>query len=135
MVVKTKLKKHSKSSTLNPVLQEKENIAHQLFQGRCYVCRKKYGKGFGFHHTEYLKGELQSKDFGSIIWYHAYLLPILLEDPKRFFLLCKNCHFQMYLADLNKKQFARLFEVLSITKPRKRKNRKNKKSKNKVRET
>lgn len=126
MVAKTKHKKRTKSSTVNPILVEKRNIANELFNGRCYVCHKKYGKGFAFHHTEYLDGDLQSKDFGNIIWYHAYLLPLVLDDPFRFFLLCKNCHFQMYLADLEPEQFARLFEVLALTKPRSRKKKKSK---------
>jgi len=114
------LKKQSKRSKVNPVIVEKKNIAYELFEGRCYICRKKYGKGFGYHHNDYLDGELKFNDFNDTIWYHAYLLPLVLEDPERFWLLCKPCHFQMYLADLEDERFDRLAEVVRSTKPRER---------------
>ncbi len=119
MAVRIRSKKQSKHSHVDPVLEEKKKIAIELFQGSCYVCRRKYGKYFGFHHKDYEEDDLKSTDFRGTIWYHCYLLEIVLNHPERFWLLCNKCHFLMFLADLDDARFDRLAEVVRSTAPRK----------------
>ena len=120
MDAQTRSKKRSKrSKKIDPVIEEKKKIAQELYAGVCYVCRRKYGKGFGFHHKEYFYYDLKSDDFVSTIWYHCYLLEIVLNYPGRFWLLCRKCHFLMFLADLEDARFDRLCEVVRSTETRK----------------
>jgi len=127
VVAKIHSKKQSKSSkTKDPILIEKKKIAKEFFNGCCYICRKNYGKYFAFHHQEYYEDDLTSEDFNNTIWYHTYLLPLVLEEPERFWLLCRKCHFHQWLADIPSDQLGRLFEVVCATKPRKHVKRINK---------
>ena len=119
VAVRIPLKKQSKLSKVNPVLLEKKKIACDLYEGRCFICRRNYGKYFGFHHKDYEDDDLKSTDFRGTIWYHCYLLEIVLNHPERFWLLCNRCHFLMFLADLSDERFDRLAEVVRSTAPRK----------------
>ncbi len=119
MAVRTHLRKQSKHSKVDPVLIEKKKIAIELYYGVCYICRKKYGKGFLYHHKEYEDEDLKSDDFASTIWYHCYLLELILQQPERFRLFCRNCHFLMFIADYEEERQARLWECIKETKPRK----------------
>lgn len=63
-----------------------------LYEGRCRICEKKYGKGFLFHHLWYWADELIYSNFKSTDLYHKYLILIIYEEPYRFVLLCGPCH-------------------------------------------
>ncbi len=63
-----------------------------LFDGHCYICLKKFGKNFHFHHIEYRTEELKHSDFNSFFKYNSYVLPIIETMPDKFALLCHKCH-------------------------------------------
>ena len=74
------------------IMEEKKRVA-KLYGGRCFICEKKYGRGFLFHHRKYVQGERIYKDFKSSTAYNEYILPIIEADKeKRFSLLCSPCH-------------------------------------------
>jgi hypothetical protein len=76
----------------HPILKKKEELAILEFGGVCFVCKKKFGKGFSFHHLNYKKGRLTYKSFTSTVNYHKYVLPEIKKEPWRFILLCKAHH-------------------------------------------
>jgi len=62
------------------------------FDGKCYVCGKKFGKWFVFHHKRYLNSDKIYSDFKDSYSYNEYVLPVIKSDPNRFALLCKKHH-------------------------------------------
>jgi hypothetical protein len=95
---------------------DRKQIAILLYQERCFVCHKKYGKNFQFHHKEYEKGEKKWKDFKNAEEYWQYVSKKIIENPKRFVLLCKKCHWHIDktrggLSRMNKDKVVRLFIV------------------------
>lgn len=74
---------------------DREEIAKSLFGGKCFVCHKKFGKRFTFHHLFYLKREKQWKDFKNRDDYYKYLHPKIIKQPDRFLLLCNICHWRI----------------------------------------
>lgn len=64
----------------------------KIFNSECFVCRKRYGRGFLYHHLKYFFNEKIYRDFRSTIDYNNYILPIVKENPDRFLLLCSPCH-------------------------------------------
>jgi hypothetical protein len=113
--------------TNDSVLREKKRVALEFFDGKCFVCPKKYGKGFAYHHVEYDPTRKTHSDFKTTIEYNRYVLPEIIAEPDRFYLLCKTCHARVdhwrsgQLGHLPKDQLARLFMVAyrTIPKPRK----------------
>ncbi len=85
----------------------------ELFSSVCYVCDKKYGKRFHFHHVRYRDNELVYSDFNSNDNYQLYVLPIIQNRPLDFELLCNKHH---YLVEILK-QFKpeRLDKLFCIT--------------------
>ena len=74
---------------MNPLLIE---IAlGKLFENRCYVCRKKRGKGFVFHHIRY-DGK-SYRDYPTSKQYLENLILEIMKEPKNFLLLCRKHHF------------------------------------------
>lgn len=90
----------------------KRAVALNLFDGVCYVCGKRYGKKFHFHHLSYKDGELTYKDFTTNFKYQKYILPIIEQRPLDFELLCHKHH---YLVEILKKfkpeRLDKLFDV------------------------
>ena len=72
--------------------KKKKLVADKYFEGICFICRKKYGRGFTFHHLTYVLGERIYRDFPDTIKYNLYILPIVSKNPERFMLLCKKHH-------------------------------------------
>ena len=111
------------------VVNEKLRVARELFEGRCYVCRKPFGNGFAFHHNEYDPNRKTHKDFKNTIDYNRYVLPEVIAHAERFYLLCKICHARIdqprygYLGHITKDRLERLFEVARKTIPGPRKTR------------
>lgn len=115
--------------TNNSVLQEKKRVAEELFEDRCFICRKPYGKGFAFHHEIYDESRKTHSDFPNTIAYNRYVLPEIIASPERFWLLCKICHAKIdqprfgYLGHMDKDKLARLFLVAQRTTPKPKKTR------------
>lgn len=73
--------------------QEKQKIALlPRFKNRCFVCWKKFGKGFTFHHLFYTPGEPDYTQFKDSTKYQVALIPYVKKNPKQFLLLCKVHH-------------------------------------------
>lgn len=92
--------------------------AAQLYGGKCFVCEKKYveRRGFLFHHLKYIFGEPTYRDFPDTIKYNLFIIPIVLKEPNRFLLLCKQCHTTLEKLKKRKKEnFLRLLIALFRT--------------------
>ncbi len=97
----------------NEIKKWKRAVATNLFDGVCYVCNKKYGKSFHFHHLSYREDELTYRDFKNNSDYQKYVLPIIEQRPFDFELLCHKHH---YLVEILKRfkpeRLDRLFDVV-----------------------
>ncbi len=67
-------------------------LAQKYYKNRCYVCHRKFGKGFAFHHLWYESDDAIYKNFKSPDLYHQALMPLIISNTKRFLLLCKGHH-------------------------------------------
>lgn len=72
-------------------------MAHELYGGCCWLCKKKFSTKFVFHHLYYVKGEKTYRDFYKEGLYDReaylrYLLPIIQRDPWKCILVCPTCH-------------------------------------------
>jgi len=76
------------------ILQERKRRVASLprFKSRCFVCWKKFGKYFVFHHIYYVEGEPYHKAFKDSTNYQLAVLPIIENNPAQFLLLCKVHH-------------------------------------------
>jgi len=96
------------------VKEYKRQVAEQLFFSECYVCHKRYGKRFQFHHLTYRDNEKTYANFkNNNDDYQLYILPIIESRPLDFELLCNKHH---YLVEILKRfkpeRFERLFDVV-----------------------
>ena len=80
-----------KTTKKKRIRDEKRRLA-KLYKSECYICHKKFGKGFLFHHIRYVEGERTHSDFKDSDTYNEYLCPIIEGRPKGFLLLCRNHH-------------------------------------------
>lgn len=88
-----------------------------LYNSECYVCKKKFGKGFTFHHKKYYTHEKTYKDFKNANRYQFYILPIIKKRPRDFALLCYKHHYMVErLKRFNKDNFKRLVKVVEDSK-------------------
>ncbi len=91
----------------------KKAVAAKHFESKCYVCGKRYGKNFHFHHLTYREDEKIHSDFSSNDKYQEYILPIIEKRPFHFELLCHKHH---YLVEILKRfkpeRLERLFCVV-----------------------
>lgn len=96
----------------------KKYYAKKYYANRCYVCHKKFGKGFAFHHLYYLKNDAIYKDFKNSNAYHRELEKFINLNPKRFLLLCKAHHHLVEWAASIKDQakWRRFCKARSLTK-------------------
>jgi len=86
----------------------------ELFDSVCYVCAKKYGKRFSFHHKRYIPKERTYKDFknNDNNNYQLYILPIIQQRPQDFELLYHKYHYLVeILKKFNPERLAKLFNV------------------------
>jgi len=65
---------------------------NRRFHSRCYICWKKFGKGFQFHHLWYVEGEPLYSDYGNSSDYRIALAPYIRKSPQQFLLLCRAHH-------------------------------------------
>jgi hypothetical protein len=70
----------------------KKRLAKKYYNNRCYVCHKKFGKYFAFHHLWYEESDAIYKNFKNSNTYHVELERFITLNPKRFLLLCKAHH-------------------------------------------
>lgn len=75
------------------VKKYKRQVATELFNSECYVCHKRYGKNFHFHHLTYKDNEKTYGDFKNNYSYQLYILPIIEDRPLDFELLCNRHHY------------------------------------------
>ncbi len=72
---------------------EKQKVALlPRFKNRCFVCWKKFGRGFTFHHLWYRDDEPYYSNFKDSTKYQLALLPYVKKRPTQFLLLCKVHH-------------------------------------------
>ncbi len=100
-----------KQSKRKEIKKYKRQVAI-LFDSKCYVCDKKYGKRFSFHHILYSNNEKTYRDFSNSDNYQLYILPIIEERPLDFELLCHKHHYLVEILKLFKSErLERLFDV------------------------
>ena len=95
---------------------DRKNLAGLYFDGQCFICQKKFGKRFQFHHLWYEKNEKKWNDFSNADDYWEYVQVKIKENPKRFRLLCRMCHHRIDkpkggLSRMKKDKVVRLFIV------------------------
>ena len=66
--------------------------AAKLLGAKCAICHKQFGQKFHFHHKIYKEHEKTYRDFKSSIHYNIYICPRIIQEPKRFSLLCQSHH-------------------------------------------
>lgn len=72
------------------IKSEKKKLA-RLKRSRCYICHKKFGKGFVFHHLYYSGDE---PDFKADKYsYYAHVFKQVRDRPQQFALLCHAHHY------------------------------------------
>jgi len=95
------------------VKKYKRQIAMELFSSECYVCHKRYGKNFHFHHLTYRVGEKVYSDFKNNDDYQLYILPIIENRNLDFELLCNKHHYLVeQLKRFRHERLERLFDVV-----------------------
>jgi len=108
------MKKKKKKNKKEIIKKYKKDVAKELFSGECYVCHKRYGKRFHFHHIRYVHNEKTYRDFSNKDNYQLYILPIIEERPSDFELLCHKHHYLVEILKLFKhERLVRLFNVVS----------------------
>ena len=65
-------------------------LAEVFFKSKCFVCGKKYRKGFVFHHIKYDKASY--RDFKTADDYTRFVNNEVAHSPERFALLCRGHH-------------------------------------------
>ena len=94
---------------------------HRRFKNRCYVCRKPFGKGFAFHHIWYIINDVKYSDYKDSLKYHIQLEELILQNPKRFLLLCRvHHHFVEWGNKLNEPAFKRFVKAVGMTRKARR---------------
>ena len=91
--------------------KEKESVA-KLFQSRCYVCHKRFGKKFTFHHLHYedITTIYRDKD------YHEKLYKDIRRHPAQFLLVCNRHHYAIEnLKRYSKPIFDRLVKAVEMS--------------------
>ena len=96
----------------------KEIVAKKYFKNRCYVCHKKYGKYFLFHHLWYIENDVIYKHYKNTITYNEALMPLVIKNKKRFLLLCRAHHKYVEWASSikNKDMWKRFIKARTMTK-------------------
>lgn len=90
--------------------------AEEHFDGKCFVCQKKFGKYFVFHHVRYTDGEKVYSDFDNSVEYNIYLMDKISEHPEDFALLCnKHHHVVETLKRFNRDRLSRLLVMVMIS--------------------
>jgi len=74
------------------MIPDRKEIAEEFYDNKCYVCQKKFGKYFQFHHLWYHDDEKIYSDFKRQKDYWKYVVYAIMEEPERFMLLCRTCH-------------------------------------------
>ena len=89
---------------------------NRRFHSRCFVCWKKFGKGFHFHHLFYVDGEPVYSDYSNSTDYRIAIIPYIRKNPKQFLLLCTAHHRMVeWLAKMGNVKFRRLTRARRLT--------------------
>ena len=90
--------------------------AREYYDDRCFVCHKKFGKYFVFHHIRYVDGEKIYADFENSVDYNIYLCDSIKEHPQDFALLCnKHHHVLEMLKRFKRDRLGRLLVMVMIS--------------------
>ena len=101
------------------LLEQKRAVASlSRFKSQCYVCLKKFGKYFTFHHLYYIEGEPYHKNYMDNTDYQLAVLPYVRKNPKQFLLLCRTHHKYVEWAKSikNKDMWMRFLRARSMSK-------------------
>lgn len=94
-----------------PWWNEKEACA-KLYGSRCFVCHKKFGKRFTFHHKDYE----EITTFYTDRDYHEKLYKDIRATPAKFLLLCNRHHYSIEsLKKYNPKTLDRLIKAVKMS--------------------
>lgn len=100
-------------------IKNKRKQTAELFENKCLVCNKKFGKSFHFHHIKYVKDEKKYSDFkkhssSQMNWmdYQEYVLPIIQKRPEGFALLCNSHH--RFVEFMIKFKLERLVKIVTL---------------------
>lgn len=94
------------------IIKKYRRYVAKLFNSECYVCHKKYGKNFQFHHLTYRDDEKTYRDFKNNNDYQLYILPTIESTPIFFVLLCHKHHYLIeHLKRFKPDRLERLFDV------------------------
>ena len=107
-----KKKKRKKPKTEAALILGK--LAKQYYNNKCYVCHRKFGKGFALHHMwYYAEYEVRHSDYKDRNHYYRDLEALVHNYPTRFALLCKNHHFLVErMAAMKPLTWSRLIEIV-----------------------
>ena len=105
---------------MNKVLfEEKKTVAAEYYDGKCFVCERKFGKGFTFHHLWYNIGEPTYRDFAYNEDYQIFVLKAVAKMPDQFILLCKKHHVAVERLKRYKiETFRRLLKAVNMSRDR-----------------
>ena len=104
----------TKRDTVNE--QMRKTAKNRRFHSRCFVCWKKYGKGFHFHHLWYVEGEPMYRDYNSSTDYRIAVIPYIQKSPQQFLLLCTAHHRMVeWLSKMGAVKFRRLSRARRLT--------------------
>jgi len=69
----------------------------KLYGERCYVCHRKFGKGFTFHHLYYkeIGREANENTIYTDRDYHERIYAEIRKNPKQFLLVCNKHHYNI----------------------------------------
>ena len=95
-----------------------------LFDSKCLVCAKKFGKSFHFHHIKYYENEKKYSDFNKhsssqMNWmdYQDYILPIIQKRSEGFALLCNSHHrFVEFMISFKLERLVKIVTLAFVTK-------------------
>jgi len=73
-------------------IQDERKETAKILGGKCYVCHKRWAKGFTFHHLFYRKRDRKYSDFPNSEAYNEYVLNVVRTEPDRFAILCIKHH-------------------------------------------
>lgn len=104
-------------------IRAKKAEAAKLFGSKCFICERKFGKGFTFHHLYYKIGEKTYRDFKNGDDYNEYIVEIVKKNPRQFILLCRKHHIVLeWMLMYKEATFKRLLKAIKMTKKAKQLN-------------
>jgi len=87
----------------------------RLYGERCYVCHRRFGKGFTFHHKYYISDGTQATIYTDKD-YHKHIYKEIRKNPKQFLLVCNKHHYNIEkLKKYDTKKLDRLIKAVKMS--------------------